>query len=74
MATSDAFLQDVYQNAVDAEVNKRSLTLSNLSDNAKSYQREISAYEDLKNRLNILTTTSKELYGFRSPFKNYITG
>ena len=72
MATSDAFLQDVYKNAVDAEVNKRSLTLSNLADNAKNYQREISAYEDLKNRLNILTTTSKELYGFRSPFKNYI--
>ena len=72
MATSDAFLEEVYKNAVDAEVNKRSLTLSNLSDNAKNYQREISAYEDLKNRLNILTTTSKELYGFRSPFKNYV--
>ena len=72
MATTGAFLDEVYQNAVEAEVNKRSTTLSNLADNAKEYQREISAYEDLKARLNTLSDASKELYGFRSPFKNYI--
>ena len=72
MATTGAFLDEVYQNAVEAEVNKRSTTLSNLADNAKEYQREISAYEDLKVRLNTLSTASKELYGFRSPFKNYV--
>ena len=72
MATTGAFLDEVYQNAVEAEVNKRSTTLSNLADNAREYQREISAYEDLKVRLNTLSTASKELYGFRSPFKNYV--
>lgn len=72
MATTGAFLDEVYQNAVEAEVNKRSTTLSNLADNAKEYQREISAYEDLKSRLNTLSEASKQLYGFRSPFKNYV--
>lgn len=72
MATSEAFLEEVYKNAVDAEVIKRSSTLSNLSDNAKDYQREISAYEDLKSRLDTLSLTSKELYGFRSPFRNFV--
>ena len=43
MATSEAFLDEVYKNAVEAEVNKRSTTLSNLADNARDYQREISA-------------------------------
>ena len=71
MATSEAFLEEVYKNAVDAEVIKRSSTLSNLVDNAKDYQREISAYEDLKSRLDILASASKELYGFRSPFRNF---
>ena len=65
MATSEAFLDEVYKNAVDAEVNKRSTTLSNLADNARDYQRQISAYEDLKARLDTLATASKELYGFR---------
>ena len=72
MATTGAFLDEVYQNAVEAEVNKRSTTLSNLADNAKDYQREISAYEDLKARLDTLSTASKELYGFRSPFRNFV--
>ncbi|WP_300759352.1 flagellar filament capping protein FliD [uncultured Brachyspira sp.] len=72
MATTGAFLDEVYQNAVEAEVNKRSTTLSNLADNAKDYQREISAYEDLKSRLDTLSTASKELYGFRSPFRNFV--
>ena len=72
MATSEAFLDEVYKNAVEAEVNKRSTTLSNLADNARDYQREISAYEDLKARLDTLSSASKELYGFRSPFKKYI--
>ncbi|WP_028329528.1 flagellar filament capping protein FliD [Brachyspira alvinipulli] len=72
MATTGAFLDEVYQNAVEAEVNKRSTTLSNLVDNAREYQREISAYEDLKARLNTLSEASKQLYGFRSPFKNYV--
>lgn len=72
MATTGAFLDEVYQNAVEAEVNKRSTTLSNLADNAREYQREISAYEDLKARLNTLSEASKQLYGFRSPFKNYV--
>ncbi len=72
MATSEAFLEEVYKNAVDAEVIKRSSTLSNLLDNAKDYQREISAYEDLKSRLDILSSASKELYGFRSPFRNFV--
>ena len=71
MATSEAFLEEVYKNAVDAEVIKRSSTLSNLVDNAKDYQREISAYEDLKSRLDTLASASKELYGFRSPFRNF---
>lgn len=72
MATSEAFLEEVYKQAVDAEVIKKSSTLSNLSDNAKDYQREISAYEDLKSRLDTLSLTSKELYGFRSPFRNFV--
>lgn len=72
MATSEAFLDEVYKNAVEAEVNKRSTTLSNLADNARDYQRQISAYEDLKARLDTLAAASKELYGFRSPFRNYI--
>ena len=72
MATSEAFLEEVYKNAVDAEVIKRSSTLSNLLDNARDYQREISAYEDLKSRLDSLSSASKELYGFRSPFKNFV--
>ena len=72
MATSEAFLEEVYKNAVDAEVIKRSSTLSNLLDNARDYQREISAYEDLKSRLDALSSASKELYGFRSPFKNFV--
>ncbi|MEI0562591.1 flagellar filament capping protein FliD [Brachyspira pulli] len=72
MATTGAFLDEVYKNAVDAEVNKRSTTLSNLADNARDYQRQISAYEDLKARLNTLATASKELYGFRSPFRNFV--
>ena len=72
MATSEAFLEEVYKNAVDAEVIKRSSTLSNLLDNARDYQREISAYEDLKSRLEALSSASKELYGFRSPFKNFV--
>ena len=72
MATSEAFLEEVYKNAVDAEVIKRSSTLSNLLDNARDYQREISAYEDLKSRLDDLSSASKELYGFRSPFKNFV--
>ena len=72
MATSEAFLDEVYKNAVEAEVNKRSTMLSNLADNARDYQRQISAYEDLKARLDTLATASKELYGFRSPFKNYV--
>ncbi len=59
MATSEAFLEEVYKNAVDAEVIKRSSTLSNLVDNAKDYQREISAYEDLKSRLDTLSSASK---------------
>lgn len=72
MATSEAFLEEVYKNAVDAEVIKRSSALSNLSDNAKDYQREISAYEDLKTRLEALSLASRELYGFRSPFRNFV--
>ena len=72
MATSEAFLEEVYKNAVDAEVIKRSSTLSNLLDNARDYQREISAYEDLKSRLDNLSSASKELYGFRSPFRNFV--
>ena len=72
MATSEAFLEEVYKNAVDAEVIKRSSTLSNLLDNTRDYQREISAYEDLKSRLDALSSASKELYGFRSPFKNFV--
>ena len=72
MATTGAFLDEVYKNAVDAEVNKRSTTLSNLADNARDYQRQISAYEDLKARLDTLATASKELYGFRSPFRNFV--
>ena len=72
MATSEAFLEEVYKNAVDAEVIKRSSTLSNLLDNARDYQREISAYEDLKSRLDSLSSASKELYGFRSPFRNFV--
>ena len=72
MATSEAFLEEVYKNAVDAEVIKRSSTLSNLLDNARDYQREISAYEDLKSRLEALSSASKELYGFRSPFRNFV--
>ena len=72
MATSEAFLEEVYKNAVDAEVIKRSSTLSNLLDNARDYQREISAYEDLKSRLDNLSSVSKELYGFRSPFRNFV--
>ncbi|WP_295155868.1 flagellar filament capping protein FliD [uncultured Brachyspira sp.] len=72
MATSEAFLDEVYKNAVEAEVNKRSTTLSNLADNARDYQREISAYEDLKVRLDTLSTASKELYGFRSPFRKFV--
>ena len=72
MATTAPFLDEVYKNAVEAEVNKRSSTLSNLADNAKEYQRQISAYEDLKARLNTLSLASKELYGFRSPFRNYV--
>lgn len=72
MATSEAFLEEVYKNAVDAEVIKRSSTLSNLLDNARDYQREISAYEDLKSKLDALSSASKELYGFRSPFRNFV--
>ena len=72
MATTGAFLDEVYKNAVDAEVNKRSTILSNLADNARDYQRQISAYEDLKARLDTLATASKELYGFRSPFRNFV--
>lgn len=72
MATTGAFLDDVYKNAVEAEVLKRSGTLSNMSDNAKTYQREIAAYEDLKARLSTLSQASKELYGFRSPFRKFI--
>ena len=72
MATSEAFLEEVYKNAVDAEVIKRSSTLSNLLDNARDYQREISAYEDLKSKLEALSSASKELYGFRSPFRNFV--
>ena len=72
MATTGAFLDEVYKNAVDAEVNKRSTTLSNLADNARDYQRQISAYEDLKARLDTLAAASKELYGFRSPFRNFV--
>ena len=72
MATTDAFLQESYKNAVEAEVNKRSTTLSNLAENSREYQRQISAYEDLRSRLNTLSTASKELFGFRSPFKNFV--
>lgn len=72
MATSGAFLEEVYKNAVDAEVLKRSTTLSNMADNAKEYNKKIAAYEDLKARLSTLSQTSKDLYSFNSPFKKFI--
>ena len=70
MAT--AFLEDVYQKAVDAEVEMKSSTLKNLENSSKIYQREIAAYEDLRTRLITLSDASKELYGFRSPFRSFV--
>ncbi len=69
---SSAFLEEAYQKAIDAEVDKRSSTLNNLEDTARQYQREISAYEELRARLQTLSAASKELYGFRSPFRTFI--
>lgn len=72
MATSTAFLEDAYQKAVDAEVSQKSTSLSNFENNAKQYQREIAAYEELRIRLQNLSQASRDLYGFRSPFRNFI--
>lgn len=69
---SSAFLEEPYQKAIDAEVEKRSSTLNNLEYTARQYRREISAYEELRARLQTLSEASKELYGFRSPFRTFI--
>lgn len=66
------FLEDVYQNAVDAEVERKSSNLKNLESNSRQYQREIAAYEELKIKLDALSESSKELYGFRSPFRSFL--
>jgi len=70
MAT--AFLEDVYQKAVDAEVEVKSSALKNLRDTSRIYQRQIAAYEDLRTRLTSLSEASRALYGFRSPFRSFV--
>ncbi len=69
---SSPFLEETYQRAIDEEVEKRSSTLYNLEENSKIYQREIAAYSELRIKLQRLSETSKALYGFRSPFRNFI--
>lgn len=71
MATSGAFLEETYEKAVEAEVTKRSVTLTNLERNTRQYQKEIATYDELKARIQNLQTTSRNLYGFRSPFRQF---
>ncbi|MDA1470311.1 hypothetical protein OGZ02_16190 [Brachyspira hyodysenteriae] len=59
MATAEAFLDEVYQNAVEAEVNKGVPRFLIWLIMLKKIIKEISAYEDLKARLDTLSTASK---------------
>lgn len=71
-STTGVFLNETYQKAVEADVAKQSRQLGVMEDQKKKLQKEIAAYEDMKERIRGLSDISKEIYSFKSPFRNLI--
>ncbi len=73
MATSSSFfLDENFRGAVDAEVAKESAKLNRLEQTRTTAQRQISAYEEMRSRVDALNQASKALYSYNSPFRNLI--
>ncbi|MEK6796363.1 MAG: flagellar filament capping protein FliD, partial [Spirochaetota bacterium] len=67
--TTSIYLEETLKKAIDAEVQKKSQPLESAKKRRTQFQREASAYESVREKLTVLNTASKELFGFRSPFK-----
>ncbi len=73
MATSSSFLLDEnFRNAIDAEVSTQSAKLRRLEDTRSTAQRQISAYEEIRTRVDSLNQASKALYSYNSPFRHLV--
>lgn len=67
--TTSIYLEETLKKAIDAEVSKKSQPLESAKKRRTQFQREASAYESVREKLTVLNNASKELFGFRSPFK-----